>query len=81
MGFTDHLEDRPSLRGKACAVLQITEWLDDDEVEAFQVLLGQQWRTSNTIADIYRAEYPDGPGPVSPESIQRHRRGACRCGR
>ena len=76
MALADRLDTpRPSFHGIPCSIGALLDSLEGDELAAFKHMLGSSNWTATMVYDACTAE----GHVIGRQSVNRHRRGACRC--
>ena len=79
MKLSDLADEHPAapVKGPPCTMGQIAERLDADDLAVLDGWMGNRSVTGSWIArQLVRAGHQ-----VAPQTVQRHRRGECKCGR
>lgn len=74
-GLLDEVDEEQFTRGGKCLVTLFLNDLSDEEAESFQAVLDDVRREGSAISRALKRKGIDLPA----SSINRHRRGACRC--
>lgn len=76
MALSDRLSTpRPSFHGTPCSIGTLLDQLDGDELAAFKTMLESRDWNATMVYDACR----DEGYVIGRQSVNRHRRGACRC--